>query len=248
MKSGLKGGESGYVHSVESAGMLDGPGVRFVAFLSGCPLHCAYCHNPDAACMTRGEIRWANDVLHEIRNCLTFIRRGGVTLSGGEPVMQPAFAKRLLRGCKEMELHTAMDTTGYLGDWVDDEMMANTDLWLLDIKSFIPEIYKRVTGVNVQPTLDFARRLSDLGKSMWIRFVLVPGLTDSPDNVAGIADFAATLGNSLQRVEVLPFHKMGEYKWREMNKAYTLTNTQPPTTEETEACRETFRQRGLMVY
>lgn len=247
MKSGLKGGESGYVHSVESAGMLDGPGLRFVIFLSGCPLNCLYCHNPDAACMTRGEIRRATDLLREIRSCLTFIRNGGVTLSGGEPVLQPAFVKRLLRGCKEMGLHTAIDTTGYLGDWVDDEMLANTNLWLLDIKSFIPETYKWVTGVDLQPTLDFARRLADLGKSIWIRFVLVPGLTDAEENIAGVAGFAAALGSPVERVEVLPFHKMGEYKWRTLGKPYTLGATPVPTPAQVEACRAIFRKHGLTV-
>ena len=240
--------ETGYVHSVESAGMLDGPGVRYVLFLSGCPLRCLYCHNPDAMRMSMGKSRQAKEVLDEIERQRPFLRRGGVTLSGGEPMLQAGFAKRLLLGCREMGLHTAVDTTGYLGERVDESMLKATDLWLLDIKSFLPETYRKVTGVELQPTLDFAKRVADRGGRMWIRFVLVPGLTDEPANIAGVASFTAGLGSAVERVEVLPFHKLGEYKWQALGKQYALTDTLPPTPEETENARARFRAHGLEVF
>ncbi len=240
--------ETGFVHSVESAGMLDGPGVRFVLFLSGCPLRCLYCHNPDALRISMGKCREATELLNEIERQRPFLRRGGVTLSGGEPILQAGFAKRLLLGCKEMGLHTAVDTTGYLGERVDESMLNATDLWLLDIKSFLPETYRRVTGVELQPTLDFARRVAERGGRMWIRFVLVPGLTDEPANISGVAAFAAGLGPAVERVEVLPFHKLGEYKWRALGKQYALTETLPPSPEAIEAARARFRAHGLRVH
>lgn len=235
----------GRVHSVESAGMLDGPGVRFVAFLAGCPLRCLYCHNPDTACLTDSPLRSGDDLLAEIRRHLPFIRRGGVTISGGEPMVQPEFVKVLLRGAKTLGLHSAIDTTGYLGRRVDDEHLALTDLWLLDVKSYVPETYRSVTGVDLAPTLEFARRLAAAGKKMWLRFVLVPGLTDAPENIDGVARFAASLGSAVQRVEVLPFHKLGEYKWAQLGRTYTLQNTPAASPAEAEAARERFRSHGL---
>jgi len=239
---------AGCVHSIETAGMLDGPGIRQVIFLTGCPLRCLYCHNPDAMCLNHGELRGTSELLADLSRRRAFLRGGGLTISGGEPLVQPGFVKTLLRGAKEQGLHTAIDTSGYLGARVDDELMALTDLWLLDIKSFIPATYKRVTGVDVEPTLVFARRLAALKRPMWIRFVLVPGLTDAVENVEGLAAFVASLGSAVERVEVLPFHKMGERKWKELGLPYTLADTPPPTPEATEAVRVIFRSVGLDVF
>jgi pyruvate formate lyase activating enzyme len=238
----------GRVHSIESAGMLDGPGIRFVAFLAGCPLRCLYCHNPDTQCLTDSPLRDADELLGEVRAQLPFIRRGGLTISGGEPLVQPAFVKTLLRGAKAMGLHTAIDTTGYLGRNVDAELLQLTDLWLLDIKSYVPETYRQVTGVDLAPTLEFARRLAAEHRQMWIRFVLVPGLTDAPDNIDGVARFAASLGPAVNRVEVLPFHKLGEHKWKQLSRAYTLDATPPAGPEQTEAARARMRAHGLTVF
>ncbi len=239
---------SGHVHSVESAGMLDGPGLRYVVFLAGCPLRCLYCHNPDTQCLSASPVRSAEELLAEIAALRPFLRRGGVTISGGEPLVQAGFLKTLLRGVKALGLHTAVDTTGYLGGRVDDELLALTDLWLLDLKSIVPETYRRVTGVEVAPTLDFARRLSAGRHPLWLRFVLVPGLTDAVENIEGIARFAASLGTALERVEVLPFHKLGEQKWRQLGLDYTLADTPPPAPETTAEVRERFRTHGLTVY
>ncbi len=238
----------GRVHSVESAGMLDGPGIRHVLFLSGCPLRCLYCHNPDTVCMKNGELRLADELLGTIARRRVFLKRGGLTLSGGEPLAQPGFVKTLLAGAKALGLHTAVDTSGHLGARADDEILALTDLWLLDIKSFVPETYRRVTGGDREPALAFARRLAARGRPMWIRFVLVPGLTDAVENIEGLAAFVAGLGPAVERVEVLPFHKMGETKWALGDRPYSLAATQPPTAEAIEAARVIFRAVGLNVF
>ena len=238
----------GYIHSVETLGTVDGPGIRYVIFMQGCPLHCLYCHNPDSFKLKKGRHIASELLLDQIERSADFLRRakGGVTLSGGEPLVQPQFMASIFRGCKEMNLHTALDTTGHLGAKVTDAMLADIDLVLLDIKSFNPDIYRRVTGVELQPTLDFARRLDQMGKKMWIRFVLVPGLTDDPANVDGLADFVASL-KMVERVEVAPFHKMGEFKWQELGLPYELTNTEPPTREAVEQVHQVFWSRGLTV-
>jgi len=238
----------GRVHSVETAGLLDGPGIRQVIFLSGCPLRCRYCHNPDTVDLSGGKPCRAEDLLADLARRRAFLRKGGLTLSGGEPLVQTAFTKALLRGAKALGLHTAVDTSGYLGARVDDELIELTDLWLLDIKSFDPATYKKVTGVEVAPTLAFARRLAERKRTLWIRFVLVPGLTDDEANIDGVAGFVASLGAAVERVEVLPFHKMGEAKWAACGVTYTLGKTPPPTPEATEAVRTRFRSYGLKVF
>ncbi len=239
---------NGYIHSVETLGTVDGPGVRYVVFTQGCPLRCLYCHNPDSFKMGHGRRVGSAELLTDLQGTADFLRRagGGVTLSGGEPLAQPKFTASLLRGCKEMNLHTALDTTGYLGSKASDAMLADIDLVLLDIKSFDPEIYRRLTGVELQPTLDFAQRLDRLGRNMWIRFVVVPGLTDAPANVEGLADFVASL-QRVERVEVIPFHKMGEFKWEALGLNYQLGDVQPPTPESMIRVQRAFSSRGLEV-
>jgi len=232
----------GRVHSVESGGMIDGPGVRFVVFLSGCPLRCLYCHNPDTASPQNGEPRHVDSLLEDIRRQRKFLQ--GVTISGGEPLAQVDFCKELLRGVRAMGLHTAIDTSGHLGEHVDDELLALTDLWLLDIKSSDAETQLRTTGVDREPARAFARRLSAARRPMWIRFVLVPGLTDAVENITGVAEFAASLGDAVERVEVLPFHQMGKHKWEALGRVYQLADTLPATVEQAEAAREIFRRHG----
>lgn len=236
----------GYVHSVETAGTVDGPGVRYVVFLNGCPLSCQYCHNPDTLKLKGGVLRNVEDILHDISEYRIFLERakGGVTISGGEPLVQAQFTKSLLKGCKAMGLHTALDTSGYLGKAADDELLSYTDLVLLDIKSGIPEIYKEVTGVPIDPTLDFAFRLADMGKDIWIRFVLVPGLTDSRENIEAVADIVSEL-DSVRRLDILPFHQMGMYKWEEMNMTYKLKDCRTPDEEDVARAREIFVSHGI---
>ena len=240
---------TGLVHSVESCGTVDGPGIRFVVFLSGCSLRCRYCHNPDTSYCRRGTTRSAADLLEEISRYATFVKNagGGVTISGGDPLFQPDFARALLRGCKEMGLHTCLDTSGHLGCNADDAMLADTDLVLLDIKAWEPDTYRGLTSQPLQPTLDFAARLAAMGKPIWLRYVLVPGVNDAPEAIAPLADYAASLGN-VERVDVLPLHHMGRFKWAELGLDYTLADTEPPTTEQTAAAKEIFRACGLVTY
>lgn len=246
--AGTAAGEAeGWVHSTETFGASDGPGIRYVLFLSGCPLHCIYCHNPDTWHRRDGQLMTAAEVLADIDRYRQFIGgHGGVTLSGGEPLVQPYFCAAVLRGCKEMGLHTALDTSGYLGSRADDEMLADVDLVLLDIKASSETIHRRITDVRLEPTAAFAERLADLGKPVWLRYVLVPGYTDNLDDIAGLATYAAGLGN-VERVDVLPFHKLGEPKWRARGLSYGLASVAPPSEERTGEAREIFRAAGLFV-
>jgi pyruvate formate lyase activating enzyme len=238
---------SGSVHSWDLSTGVDGPGTRFVTFLSGCPLNCLYCHNPDTKKMRNGTRTSADDIVAEAGKYTTFIRAsgGGATVSGGEPLLQPVFTGELLNRFKhELGLHTALDTSGFLGPRATDAMLADTDLVLLDIKSWDPDLYRRVTGRPLQPTLDFARRLATLDQDVWVRFVLVPGLTDGEENVSGVAKFAASLGN-VSRVDVLPFHKLGAAKYEALGERFALADTPSPTPEQVAAACAIFAAEGL---
>lgn len=237
----------GSIHSWDLSTGVDGPGTRFVTFLSGCPLTCLYCHNPDTWKMRNGKRTTADDVIAEAAKFQRFIEAsgGGATVSGGEPLLQPVFTGELLNRFKhELGLHTALDTSGFLGVRATDALLRDTDLVLLDIKSWDRETYRKVTGRPLQPTLDFAHRLVDLGKEVHVRFVLVPGLTDAPENVEGVAAFAASLGN-VSRVDVLPFHKLGEAKWQALGKEFTLHDTPSPAPEQTAQVKAVFTAHGL---
>ncbi|WP_405491980.1 pyruvate formate-lyase-activating protein [Streptomyces sp. NBC_00096] len=238
----------GTVHSWDLSTGVDGPGTRFVTFLSGCPLTCLYCHNPDTMRMRNGKRTSADDVIAEARKYTKFISAsggGGATISGGEPLLQPVFAGELLHRMKnDLGLHTALDTSGFLGARATDALLRDVDLVLLDIKSWDRETYKRVTGRPLEPTLDFARRLADLGKEVHLRFVLVPGLTDARENIEGVAAFAGTLGN-VSRVDVLPFHKLGESKWEALDLKFTLHDTPSPTVGQVTEAKAIFAARGL---
>ncbi|WP_421741281.1 pyruvate formate-lyase-activating protein [Cellulomonas sp.] len=246
----VRSGSVGSVHSWELVTAVDGPGTRLTVFLAGCPLQCLYCHNPDTMQMRRGTDVTADEILARVARYRPVFKAtgGGLTISGGEPLMQPAFLARLLRGAKAMDVHTTVDTSGFLGSQCTDAMLEDIDLVLLDIKSGLPDTYRKATGRALQPTLDFGARLRDAGKRTWVRFVLVPGLTDAPENVEAVADHVVRLGSVVERVEVLPFHQMGRDKWDELGMRYELAETQPPAPELVERVRATFRDRGLSVY
>jgi len=240
---------TGFLHSVETGAAVDGPGVRFVFFLTGCMFRCLYCHNPDTWKLKNGRQVSLDEAIAEVAPYKGFLKiAGGVTVSGGEPLVQAAFAGALLARVKsELGLHTALDTQGFLHANLDDQWFDPVDLVLLDIKHSDPERYQQITGRPLQPTLDFARRLVDLGKPMWIRYVLVPGLTDGAADILKLADFLAGLGPLVQRVEVLPFHQMGSYKWQSLGLEYRLAETPTPTPEQAAAARGLFASRGLAV-
>jgi pyruvate formate lyase activating enzyme len=239
----------GYVHSYEVGSTVDGPGIRFVGFLTGCLLRCQYCHNPDTWHRHNGHpvtVARAMRQISKYAQVLT-ISKGGITLSGGEPMVQHEFMMHIFRRCKHLGLHTCIDTCGRLGDRLTDGDLMDIDLNLLDIKSGDPAIYERVTGHPLAPTVAYAQRLSELGRPTWVRFVLVPGLTDAYDNVELLADICAGL-KSLERVEILRFHQMGRDKWHKLGLPYQLENTEPPDAELTERVRSQFRSRGIVVY
>ncbi len=239
----------GYVHSIEVGSTVDGPGIRFVLFLTGCLLRCQFCHNPDTWHKMNGRPVPLKRMAKEIAKYQKVLKisKGGLTISGGEPVQQHAFTTGIFRGAKALGIHTCLDTSGRLGEKLSDADLMDIDLNLLDIKSGDEETYQRVTGQPLQPTLDYARRLSDLGRPLWVRFVLVPNLTDDYDNVERVADICAGL-KTLQRVEILRFHQMGADKWKKLGIDYPLADTEPPAPELAERVRGQFRSRGLTVF
>jgi pyruvate formate lyase activating enzyme len=238
-------GSFGYCHSYETSSRYDGPGLRLVLFLSGCLLRCTYCHNPDTWHLKDGTYVSVDQVLRRLGDFAPSIRDlgGGLTISGGEPMVQLAFTRRIFAGAKKMGLHTAVQTSGFLGDRADTAYLAEIDLVLLDIKSSDPDTYKQVTERDIAPTLRFAERLASLGKPVWIRFTLVPGETDDPANVEGIAKFVAPMKN-VEWVEVQPFHQMGSFKWKAMGLEYKLENTQPPSRDLVNRVIGQFRAAG----
>jgi pyruvate formate lyase activating enzyme len=236
----------GFLHSFTTGSTVDGPGVRVVGWTAGCQFRCLYCHNPDTWTMSNGipvTLARATEELRKYRHGLK-VMSGGFTLSGGEPLMQDRFAVKLLNAAKEMGIHTALDTNGALGERLSNSELEYIDLVLLDIKGWNPERHRKLTGMQNGPVLDFARRLAACGKPLWLRFVLVPGLTDDAEDIAQIARFCADLGN-VQRVDVLPFHQMGRFKWKELKLNYALQEVQPPTLEVVEQVCAQFRAVGL---
>ena len=245
----LATGDVGFLHSFTTGSAVDGPGIRLVAWTAGCQFRCLYCHNPDTWNMMNGmavPLERAIAELNKYRHGLR-IMQGGFTLSGGEPLMQDRFTARLLTAAKEMGIHTALDTNGYLGERLSDEELQYADLVLLDMKAWDTERHKHLTGKDVGPTLDFARRLAELKRPIWLRYVLVPDLTDDEGDIDHIAAFAAELGN-VQRVDVLPFHQMGRYKWEKLGIDYSLKHTQPPTAVLVRRVCEQFRAAGLKAH
>lgn len=239
----------GYVHSLEVGSTVDGPGIRFVLFLTGCLLRCQYCHNPDTWHKLSGRPVKLSEITAEIGKYTEVLKisGGGLTISGGEPVLQHDYTTAIFRWCRSHGIHTCLDSSGRLGERLSDAELLDIDLVLLDIKSGDPETYRKVTGHPLEPTLHFAQRLSALDRPMWVRFVLVPGLTDAVDNVEKIAAFCAEL-RGLERVEILRFHQMGRDKWHQLGVDYPLEHTLPPTPELTERVRGQFRARGLTVF
>jgi pyruvate formate lyase activating enzyme len=240
----------GYMHSAETTGTVNGPGVRYTIYLSGCPLRCLYCHNPDTWEMRLGARTTVQKVVDDIAPYQVFAQTtgGGLTASGGEPMLQPRFLTALFRQVKAQlgGMHTCLDTSGALGARAGDDLLDATDLVLLDIKSGLPETYRRVTAGELEPTLQFARRLSDRGNLMWIRYVLVPGLTDEPDNVRAVAEFAATL-DTVERVEILPFHTLGSQKYEALGREFPLRDCRAPSRDEVRAAQDIFEAAGLPV-
>ena len=248
VKKSLESGDVGFLHSFTTGSAVDGPGVRVVAWTAGCQWRCQYCHNPDTWYMTNGMAVLLERAVEELRKYRRGLKvmSGGLTLSGGEPLMQDRFAVRLCTAAKAMGVHTAIETNGYLSERLSDAELEQIDLVLLGIKSW-GDRHRELTGKEIGPTLDFARRLAAIKKPIWVRFVLVPGLTDDKEIIAPIAKFAASLG-IVERVDMLHFHQMGRFKWEKLGLKYTLNDVKPPPSELVEQTCKLFRDEGLQAF
>jgi pyruvate formate lyase activating enzyme len=246
VRSALKTGDMGFLHSFTTGSAVDGPGIRLVAWTTACMFRCKYCHNPDTWTLRNGIPVTLDQAIGEVRKYANGLRamHGGFTLSGGEPMMQDRFAARLLAAVKAMGVHTAIETNGFYGERFSDEELRAIDLVILDMKAYSPDQHLRVTGLNNSDVLEFCARLAALKRPMWLRYVLVPGLTDDPEEMEAVARFAASLG-VVERAEILPFHQMGKYKWERLGIDYELAATDPPTLEATARAVAIFRAAGL---
>ena len=249
VRKALASGEMGFLHSFTTGSTVDGPGVRLVAWTTGCQFRCLYCHNPDTWNLKNGIPIPLNKAVEELRKYRHGLKRmsGGFTLSGGEPLMQDRFAVKLLAAARGMGIHTALDTNGSLGHRLSDDELETINLFLLDIKCWNPDLHRRLTGMDLDPVLQFARRLASGQRPVWLRYVLVPNLTDNMEEIVQLADFIAELGN-VQRVDVLPFHQLGKFKWKELNLQYLLEQVEPPSAELVRVSRQEFRARGLNAF
>ena len=237
----------GYIHSFESFGTKDGPGIRFVLFLQGCPLRCLYCHNVDTWDIKAKKIIMSpDDVMKEILKVKGFIKSGGVTVSGGEPLLQPEFIKELFKKCRENNIHTAIDTSGYIFTNRVKEVLKYTDLVILDIKHINPNKYKELTDVNLENTLEFAKYLNEIGKKTWVRYVLVPGYSDDEEDLNKWAKFVSQFSN-VERVDVLPFHQMGASKWKDIGREYPLQNCRPADMNDVIKATTIFKKYNLRL-
>ena len=234
----------GYVHSLESFGSADGPGVRYIIFLSGCAMRCQFCHNPDTWDMQKGTLYTAKELIDRAWRYRNYWGKdGGITISGGEPLLQIDFLTEIFTLAKEKGIHTTLDTSGnpftreepFYSKW--KKLMEVTDLVMLDIKHIDEEEHKKLTGFSNKNILDCARYLSEQGIPMWIRHVLVPGITDKDEYLKKTREFIDTL-DTVMKVEVLPYHTLGEYKWKELGIPYKLEGVEPPTKERIENAKK----------
>ncbi|MDC7220946.1 MAG: pyruvate formate-lyase-activating protein [Spirochaetales bacterium] len=239
---------TGRIHSFETGGMVDGPGIRFVVFTQGCPLRCLYCHNPDTWKKTDGQEMTVGEVLDKAKSYKSYMDSsgGGITVTGGEPLMQPEFVGALLQEARKLGIHTAVDTSGFATAEARKAVLPYADLVLLDIKSIKPTIFKKVSGVEIDSTLAALEELRELNTPVWVRHVVVPGLTDNLEDAKELARVLSEYPN-IEKVEILPFHKLGEFKWEELDQPYTLGDTEPPSREVIERIRDIFREKNIPV-
>ena len=239
---------NGYINSIETFGTVDGPGIRYVIFLQGCPLQCKYCHNRDT---------WEKDnfkksetpeeTFYNIMKYKNYILRGGVTLSGGEPLMQPEYCKELFKLLKKENIHTAIDTSGFLFNEAIKNVLNYTDLVLLDIKSINPEVYKELTTVNLQNTLNFLQYLKEQNKKVWIRHVLVPTITDKDEDIQKLANFLIQYKSIIEKIELLPYHTIGISKWEKMCVEYPLRGISPLSEERLNNAKKIFKNLDFNI-
>ncbi len=236
----------GNIHSVESFGTLDGPGLRYVVFLQGCSLRCRYCHNPDTWNMQGGTSQSVDEVVHDILSYKNFIKDGGVTISGGEPLRQPEFALELIGRLKREGIHTALDTAGSVPLEISKPVLDAVDMVLLDIKSLDDKLCFSLTGMGNANTLATLSYLQKIKKRVWLRHVLVPSWTLEEKKLEALASFLTSF-SCIEQVELLPYHRMGQYKWEQLHLTYSLSDVQEPTKDELSMARSIFEKQGLHV-
>lgn len=246
----LRTGDIGFVHSWDINTSVDGPGTRMTVFMSGCPLRCQYCQNPDTWKMRDGQPVYLQAMIDKVARYQDLFKAtgGGITFSGGESMMQAAFVSRVFRAAKEMGVHTCLDTSGFLNRNYTDAMIDDIDLCLLDVKSGDEETYKIVTGGTLAPTIAFGKRLAERGRKIWVRFVLVPGLTDSEENVENVAKICEQFRSAIEHIDVLPFHQLGRPKWHELRIPYPLEDAKGPSAALKKRVTEQFEAHGFLVY
>ncbi len=233
----------GKIHSLESFGTVDGPGIRFVTFLQGCPLRCLYCHNPDTwQCDAPVKYEWTPEqLLEEVLRYKNFIAKGGVTLTGGEPLMQADFCREFFRLCREAGIHTAIDTAGSIVNEKTLSVLDHTDLVLLDIKALQPDLCRKMCGSDGRNTLRFLDELQERGTEVWIRHVVVPGLTDDERLLDELVEYLKPY-SVVRKIEWLPYHTMGVFKYHDLGLEYPLEGIGPLPAERIKAIRERYAQ------
>lgn len=235
------------VHSVETAGAVDGPGIRYVVFMQGCPLRCKYCQNPDTWDCNSGNLMSVKELLNDIMKYKPFMNfsNGGVTISGGEPLLHKSFIAKLFELLKDRGIHTAIDTSGFVTlDKELDEVIKNTDLVLLDIKHINPTLHQELTGVNNLKTFAFLNYLKEKNIKVWLRWVVLPEFNDSTEYALKLAHIVKEYEN-VELVELLPYHAMGKYKWEQLGLKYQLYNVPEPTREKIQTLANILQNNGI---
>ncbi|EPL6456441.1 MULTISPECIES: pyruvate formate lyase 1-activating protein [Providencia] len=240
----------GRIHSFESCGTVDGPGIRFIVFFQGCLMRCLYCHNRDTWDTHGGNIVTVDELMKEAVTYRHFMNAtgGGVTASGGEAILQAEFVRDWFRACKKENIHTCLDTNGFVRryDPVIDELMDVTDLVMLDLKQINDDIHQKLVGVSNHRTLEFAQYLAKRNQKTWVRYVVVPGWSDDDHSVHLLGEFTKDMSN-IEKIELLPYHELGKHKWETMGEEYKLDGVKPPSKEVMERVKNILESYGHKV-
>lgn len=239
----------GRVHSIETFGTVDGPGIRYILFMQGCQLRCKYCHNRDTWDPKGGKEYTTDEIINQALKYSSYMKfsGGGITVSGGEATLQPEFLTELFAKAKKNKIHTCLDTSGFVNIDIVDPILDNTDLVLLDLKHMVEEKSKDLTGVGIEKSLKLAKHLDQRNIPVWIRHVLVPGVTDDFENLEKLGQFVSSL-NNVERFELLPYHTLGVHKWESMGIDYELKDVENASSEDIEKAVKIIEKFGVNVF
>jgi len=239
----------GRVHSIETFGTVDGPGIRYILFMQGCQLRCKYCHNRDTWDLKGGKEYTTDEIINQALKYSSYMKfsGGGITVSGGESTLQPEFLTELFAKAKKNKIHTCLDTSGFVNIDIIDPILDNTDLVLLDLKHMVEEKSKDLTGVGIEKSLKLAKHLDERNIPVWIRHVLVPGITDDLENLEKLGQFVSSL-NNVERFELLPYHTLGVHKWENMGIDYELKDVENASSEDIENASKIIEKFGVNVF